>query len=212
MAMARLKTWLTVSRLLLRPFVCRLSLGPTSDSVLFLFFFVQSTSPAILLPPAMSSRPIATHRRRLVLRFAPDARRTLEEQLLAIQAHLQLAHRMLRRLQRVRAQVISTLWPDTPAPRTPSRTADWLEVAVGRFEAWKASSARAGARRALEFVRAWYPGLDLSQLAMFRQEAHEELVAVRLAIIHRATTITEYTDTSVFIPDLNDDDAKLSAD
>ena len=60
-------------------------------------------------------------------------------------------------------------------PRTPSRTADWLEVAVGRFEAWKASAARSGARRALEFVRAWYPGLDLAQLTTWRQEANEDV-------------------------------------
>ena len=100
--------------------------------------------------------------------IAPDARRSLEEQLLAIQARLQPAHRMLRRLQRVGAQVLAALWPDEVVPRTPSRTADWLEVAVGRFEAWKASTARSGTRRALEFVRAWYPGLDLAQLTTWR--------------------------------------------
>ena len=68
---------------------------------------------------------------------------------------------MLRRLQRVGAQVISALWPGIQAPRTPSRNADWLEVSVSHFVAWKGSSARAGARRALEFVKTWYPGLCL---------------------------------------------------
>ena len=71
---------------------------------------------------------------------------------------------MLRRLQHVGAQAISALWPGVPAPRTPSWTADWLEVAAGCLEAWKGSSAWAGARRDLEFIRAWYPGLDLAQL------------------------------------------------
>ena len=42
---------------------------------------------------------------------------------------------MLRRLQRVGAQVLAALWPGEVIPRTPSRTADWLEVAAGRFEA-----------------------------------------------------------------------------
>ena len=69
------------------------------------------------------------------------------------------------RLQHVGAQVLAALWPGKVVPRTPSRTADWLEVAVGRFEAWKASAARSGARRALEFVKAWYPELSLDQLA-----------------------------------------------
>ena len=78
-----------------------------------------------------------------------DAPRTLDEHILSIEARLRPTHRMLRRLQRVGAQAIATLWPDMQAPRTPSLTADWLEVVVGRLEAWKGSSARAGARRAL---------------------------------------------------------------
>ena len=118
------------------------------------------------------------------MEIAPNARRSLEEQLLAIQARLQPAHRMLRRLQRVGAQVLAALWPGEVIPRTPSRTADWLEVAAGRFEAWKASAARSGARRALEFVKAWYPELSLDQLATWRQEADTELEPARPAIIH----------------------------
>ena len=85
---------------------------------------------------------------------------------------------MLHRLQRAGAQVLSALWPSETIPRTPSQTADWLELVVGHLEAWKGFAARAGARRALEFVKAWYPGLDLAQLTMFRLEAQEELVAV----------------------------------
>ena len=65
---------------------------------------------------------------------------------------------MLRRLQRVGAQAIAALWPDMQAPHTPSLTTKWLEVKAGRLKAWKGSSARAGACRALEFVKAWYPG------------------------------------------------------
>ena len=45
------------------------------------------------------------------------------------------AYRMLRRRQRVGGQAIAALWPDMQAPRTPSLTADWLEVAAGRLEA-----------------------------------------------------------------------------
>ena len=95
-----------------------------------------------------------------------------------------------------------------PAPCTPSRTADWLEVAVGRLGAWKGSSARAGVRRALEFVKAWYPGLDLAQLTTFRQEAQEELVAVEGDLVKRAAAIADYTHTSIFIPKLVDNGAE----
>ena len=112
---------------------------------------------------------------------------------------------MLRRLQRVGAQVLAALWPGEVVPRTPSRTADWLEVAFGRFEAWKASAARSGARRALEFVKAWYPELSLDQLATWRQEADEELEAVRPAITQRTSAIADYTDTSAFAPEVDDD-------
>ena len=89
-------------------------------------------------------------------------------------------------------------------PRTPSRTADWLEVAVGRFEAWKASAARSGAGRALEFVKAWYPGLNLDQLATWRQQADMELEPARPSIIRRASAIADYTDTNVFAPEVDD--------
>ena len=101
--------------------------------------------------------------------------------------------------------MLATLWPSEAIPRTPSRTADWLEVAVGRFEAWKALTARLGAGRTLEFVRAWYPGLNLDQLRTWRLEADEELAEVRPAIAQRASTIAECTDISVFAPEINDD-------
>ena len=143
-------------------------------------------------------------RRQAGFEISPTAGRSLEEQLLAIQARIQPAHRLLRRLQRAGAQVLAALWPGQVVPRTPSRTADWLEVAVGRFEAWKASAARSGARRALEFVKAWYPGLSLDQLATWRQQADTELEPARPAIIRRASAIADYTDTSVFAPEVDD--------
>ena len=123
--------------------------------------------------------------------IAVNAPRTLDEQLLDIEARLQPAHRLLRRLQRVGAQANAALWPDMLVLRTPSRTADWLEVAAGRLEAWKGSSAWAGARWALEFVKAWYSGLDLDRLAVFRSEAQAELVAVEGALIERAAAIAD---------------------
>ena len=101
--------------------------------------------------------------------------------------------------------MFAALWPGEVIPRTPSRTADWLEVAVGRFEAWKASAARLGAGRALEFVRAWYPGLNLDQLRTWQLEADEEMEEVRPAIAQHASMIAECTDISVFAPEINDD-------
>ena len=50
-----------------------------------------------------------------------------------------------------------------------------------------------------------YPGLNLDQLSTWRQEADKELEAVQLAIIHRASVIVEYTDTSAFAREVNED-------
>ena len=133
--------------------------------------------------------------------IAANAPLTVDEQLLSIDARLRPAHRLMRRLQRAGAQAVAALWPDMPALRTASRTAGWLEVAAGRLEAWKGSSARAGARRALEFVKAWYPGLDLDRLAVFWSEAQAELEAVEGALVEHAAAIADYTDTSVFVPE-----------
>ena len=52
----------------------------------------------------------------------------------------------------------------------------------------------------MEFVKAWYPGLDLDRLAAFRSKAQAELDVVEGALIKRAAAIAEYTDTSVFVP------------
>ena len=132
------------------------------------FFFVL----ADFFPGHSQAVPLAIEADREARRangevIAANAPLTVDEQLLSIEARLRPAHRRMRRLQRVGAQAVAALWPDMPALCTASRTADWLEVAAGRLEAWKGSSAWAGARRALEFVKAWYPGLDLDRLAAF---------------------------------------------
>ena len=56
----------------------------------------------------------------------------------------------------------------------------------------------------LEFVKAWYPGLSLDQLATWRQQADTELEPARPAIIRRASAIVDYTDTSAFAPEVDD--------
>ena len=56
----------------------------------------------------------------------------------------------------------------------------------------------------MEFVKAWYPELSLDQLATWRQEADTELELARPAIIQRASAIADYTDTSAFVPEVDD--------
>ena len=54
----------------------------------------------------------------------------------------------------------------------------------------------------MEFVKAWYPGLDLAQLATFRLEAQEELAVVETELVSRAAAIADFTNTSVFVPEM----------
>ena len=57
----------------------------------------------------------------------------------------------------------------------------------------------------MEFVKAWYPGLDLDRLATLRSEAQPELAAAEDALVKRAAAIAEYTDTSIFVPKRSED-------
>ena len=57
----------------------------------------------------------------------------------------------------------------------------------------------------MEFIRAWYPGLNPDQLRTWRLEADAELEEVWPAIAQRASTIAECTNISVFAPEINDD-------
>ena len=57
----------------------------------------------------------------------------------------------------------------------------------------------------MEFVKAWYPGLDLDRLATLRSEAQPELAATEDALVKHAAVIAEYTDTSIFIPERSED-------
>ena len=54
----------------------------------------------------------------------------------------------------------------------------------------------------MEFVKVWYPRLDLAQLTKFRLEAQEELAVVEAELINRAAAIADFTDTIVFVPEV----------
>ena len=61
----------------------------------------------------------------------------------------------------------------------------------------------------MEFVKAWYPGLDLDRLATLRSEAQPELAAAEDALVKRAEAIAEYTDTSIFVPERAEDGGEV---
>ena len=61
----------------------------------------------------------------------------------------------------------------------------------------------------MKFIKAWYPGLDLAQLATFRQEATPELAAASGVLTQCAAAIVEYANTTVFIPELDEEGAEV---
>ena len=82
---------------------CRLPFGSLSNLVFFSLLSCAEYFPGY---STAANQVIEAHReaqRKAGAEIAPNAHRSLEEQLLAIQARLQPAHRMLRRLQRVGA-------------------------------------------------------------------------------------------------------------
>lgn len=58
---------------------------------------------------------------------------------------------------------------------------------------------------ALEFAKAWYPNLDLTQLATFRLEATDKLVEAGPDLTRCAGALADYTNTVVFVPGLDVD-------
>ena len=61
----------------------------------------------------------------------------------------------------------------------------------------------------MEFVKAWYPGLDLDRLATLQSEAQPELAAAEDALVKREAAIAEYTDTSIFVPERDEDGGEV---
>ena len=122
--MARSKIWLTVSRLPLRSFLPSATLACFLILVFFSSSFLHRIFSWLFYAANQTIEARRQARRQAGFEISPTAGRSLEEQLLAIQARIQPAHRLLRRLQRAGAQVLAALWPGQVVPRTPSRTAD----------------------------------------------------------------------------------------
>ena len=113
----------------------RLCLRLTSDFSTCFFFVLADFFPGHSQAVPLAIEAAREARRANGEEIAANAPRTVDEQLLSIEARLRPVHRQMRRLQRAGAQAVAALWPDMPALRTASRTADWLEVATGRLEA-----------------------------------------------------------------------------
>ncbi|KAE8800371.1 hypothetical protein D1007_24147 [Hordeum vulgare] len=65
------------------------------------------------------------------------------------------------RLQAMGQDNVRSLWPDQAEGVHVIRVLAWLEHAVDRFNAWRASAARGGARVALTFALSWYSSINL---------------------------------------------------
>ena len=94
---------------------------------------------------------------------------SFEEHVVAISAWLAPLFELGNRFVQVGRAISRSLWPEWPVNVSPSVICNRLGSAPDRIREWRRSAARAGSRRALEFVTSWYPGVSLGQLAAKRE-------------------------------------------
>ncbi|KAE8767634.1 hypothetical protein D1007_60976 [Hordeum vulgare] len=92
-----------------------------------------------------------------------------------------------------------------------SRVATWLGHAAHRFDAWRASTARAGARIALSFAVSWYFGVNLERLSTLRA-VHADLTSHEEDISFRAHELASYATLDTYFPELGEDGVPILED
>jgi hypothetical protein len=89
----------------------------------------------------------------------------LEDYVVTSHARLAPLGDFLAQLLAAVRKVFEVLWPETAAPTSGLQLVEWLAMAPGRVDEWRASAALAGAEMALSFVLSWYDEVRLDQLA-----------------------------------------------
>jgi hypothetical protein len=75
----------------------------------------------------------------------------------------------------------------------------WLEAALGRVDAWRASASRAGSELTLSFILSWYPEVSLDQLASRRAGVDADLEPLLDATGDRASDIASHVIIDEFV-------------
>lgn len=116
------------------------------------------------------------------------------------------------RLLKVSQNIVRALWSDQAEGVPANQVAAWPEHAVDRFEAWRVSSARGGARITLTFAISWYSGINLGQLATMGATSQVDLAQREEAIDFRAHELTSYATLYTYYPELREDGMPLPQD
>ena len=91
------------------------------------------------------------------------------------------------------------LWLELSVDVSPTVLCNRLASAPSRVREWRRSAARAGSRRALEFVVSWYPDVSMEVLAAERNDA--PLAPADQQRLHDcAYIISSYAETDEFVP------------
>ena len=91
------------------------------------------------------------------------------------------------------------LWHELLVDVSPTVLCNQLATVPSRVREWRRSAARAGSRRALEFVASWYPDVSMEVLAAERDDA-PLAPADQQRLYDRACIISSYAETDKFIP------------
>ena len=117
---------------------------------------------------------------------------TFEEHMVAINARLAPLFELGNRFVQVGRAISQCLWPEWATDVSLAVICNWLGTAPDRIREWRRSAARAGSKKALEFVTSWYTAeRDSNEPAnpVFQQQLHD-----------RACIISSYAETDDFIP------------
>ena len=121
------------------------------------------------------------------------------EHIVAISARLHPMFQLGRSLVTTGRAINRELWPELSVDVPPTVLCNQLAAAPSRVHEWHRSAARAGSRRALEFVVSWYPGVSMEVLA-----AEHDIVPLapvdQQRLHNRACIISSYAETDEFVP------------
>ena len=78
---------------------------------------------------------------------------------------LQELSKVHERAGKAMRNMAKALWPSDPPPASMEELVNLFKGARRRFELWKISACRVGAREALAMVKTWYTRLDPNHMA-----------------------------------------------
>ena len=139
------------------------------------------------LPGSRLSRFAAAREKRAGKGPASDAW-DIDDHLIALKARIVSLRTIGTGLLSTPVHAHGALWPGVSGTPSVTDLAAALQDAGSRLDAWKRSSARAGADQVLQHVLSWYEGLDLDVIKTLRTISLGTLIPPRSGCVKRPRT------------------------